>query len=130
MSASSSGSDCCNHCGHALPTPGANFCGECGLPQRGTKKCVQCAKEMTNSGTFCVHCGHDQREPKPCIKCGNELSSSAPFCGACGQNQSQPLQQQQPCVYCGTPIPASSPSCRVCFAYTDPDVMRSIPLKQ
>ncbi len=137
MSASSSGSDCCNHCGHALPTPGAKFCSKCGKPQRKIKKCVQCAQEISDSGTFCVHCGHDQRKPpalpetKPCIKCGNKLPSSAPFCGACGQNQSQPLQQQQqPCLYCGTPIPASSPSCPVCFAYTDPDVMRSIPLKQ
>ena len=136
MSASSSGSDCCNNCGHALATPGAKFCVNCGQPQRQTKKCVQCAKEMTNSGNFCVHCGHDQREPpappetKPCIKCGNELPSSISFCGACGQNQSQPLQQQQPCLYCATPIAASSPCCPVCFAYTDPDVMRSIPLKQ
>ena len=136
MSASSSGSDCCNNCGHALATLGAKFCSECGQPQRQTKKCVQCAKEMTNSGNFCVYCGHDQREPpappetKPCIKCGNELPSSISFCGACGQNQSQPLQQQQPCVYCGTPIAASSPSCPVCFAFTDPNLMRSIPLKQ
>ena len=130
MSASSSGSDCCNNCG-----PGAMFCSKCGKPQRKIKKCVQCAKEITDSGTFCVHCGHDQREPpappetKPCIKCDNELPSSAPFCGACGQNQSQPLQQQQPCLYCGTPIAASSPSCPVCFAYTDPDLLHS-PLKQ
>ncbi len=102
MSATSSGSDCCINCGHALPTPGAKFCVECGHSQRRTKKCVQCTKEMTNyTDTFCVHCGHDQRKPlappetKPCIKCGNELPSSTPFCGACGQNQSQPLQQQQ-----------------------------------
>ena len=135
MSASSSGSDCCNNCGHALPTPGAKFCGECGKPQRQMKKCIQCKSDIVESAKFCINCGHHQQSValskiKPCNKCGNELPSSAPFCDACGQNQSQPLQQQQPCLYCGTPIPASSPCCPVCFAFTDPNPMRSIPLKQ
>ena len=76
MSEASSGSD---YCRHALATAGAS---KCGKPQRKIMKCVQCAKEVTDSGTFCVHCGHDQwklptpPETKPCISCHNELSSS------------------------------------------------------
>ena len=134
MSETSSGSGCCIKCGHSLPTPTTKFCGECGAPQRETKKCVACGKGMQSQGNFCINCGQDQREPvssetKSCPKCGQELQLSAPFCGSCGCNQLQAVSQQL-CCFCSTPMPESSPSCPVCSAPVDPNIMNTIPLKQ
>ncbi len=135
MSEASSGSGNCVSCGHMLPTPAPKFCGECGAPQRKTKECVKCKKQLAQHTKFCVHCGHNQQESVPsdqraCINCGNDMSLSETFCGDCGH--SNVAQTTSACLLCGTPSVGTLSKCFVCHAPSNltQDSMDSIQLKQ
>ena len=126
----------CVHCNEQIPEY-AKFCTNCGKPnllRRKTKECIGCQKQLPETAKFCVDCGQDQsaspqKKVKQCVKCSIEIDESMTFCGKCGHNQSLPISQNN-CILCSAPLPSGAQNCPICFAYQDPEMMKSISLKE